>query len=116
MSKRTGRRVERPETESSEKQKRLSSPNLEEIFPQLSSFLSNRRDLGEIHQTGCITLFRDGSALKICLNDRPTRQSCFVSARTLWEALCRADRGLVEGSLTWSSAHYSRRPRKAVDK
>ncbi len=61
-------------------------------------------------------MFVDGDKIKLCVNDRPARQSCFVSGDTLLEALSRVERGLVEGSLGWSSVGYKRRTAKQVYK
>jgi hypothetical protein len=116
MTNNAGRRVNRPAREPEPTQDRVSSPLFCDRFPTLWNFLAIRRDLGEIHQTGSITIFVDGEKIKLCMNDRPTRQSCFVSGDTLGEALERADRGIVEGSLTWSSVGYKRRSAKKVYK
>lgn len=116
MNSKPGRSVSRPMSKSSETTKPLSTPDLAEIFPSLHQFLQNERDFGEIHKTGCVTLFSDGASFKVCLNDRPARQSAFTAHQTLWGALCRADRGLEEGSLQWSAAHYRRRAKRVVNK
>lgn len=116
MTNELGRRVTRPTTQSSETGKPLSRPNLEETFPSLTAFLRERRDLGEYYQTGTATFYIDGPSVKICLNDRPRRLSAFTGGESLWEALCRADRGLLEGSLNWTGANYRRRRSKKVDK
>jgi len=107
-----GRKVERPEpTKSAENGKHVSSPVFRESFPALWEFLAVDRDFGENHKTGCVTLFIDGDKLKLCANDRPARQSCFLSGDGLLEVLCRLDRGLMEGSLRWSKQTYRRRSR-----
>lgn len=111
-----GRKIDKPAPgKSSETGKPVSSPIFEENFPTLWKFLKFRRDLGERHQTGCITIFVDGSKIKLCANDRPARQSCFVSGDTLGEALARLDRGISEGSLNWSSQGYKRRSATKVN-
>ena len=116
MSDKIGRPVARPATTSEPNQNVVSSPLFQDRFPELWQFLAKQRDLGEIHQTGSITMFVDGIKIKLCLNDRPTRQSCFVSGDTLGEALQRANRGIIEGSLKWSSVGYNRRSAKKVYK
>lgn len=116
MNAKKGRRVLRPEVEHEAVGPPVSSPGFQQNFPTLWKFLANRRDLGETHQTGSITMFVDGERIKLCVNDRPTRQSCFVSGETLMEALLRVERGLVEGTLNWSSAGYKRRSAKKVYK
>ena len=116
MSDEKGRKVSRPVSGADQVSGFPSRSGFEENFPRVWKFLKIRRDLGEIHQTGSITIFVDGSKIKLCVNDRPTRQSCFVSGDTLMEALLRVDRGLTEGSLNWSSAGYKRRSSKKVYK
>jgi hypothetical protein len=116
MSSNLGRPVARPVTETESTGETVSTPGFRGHFPILWKFLADRRDLGEIHQTGCVTLFVDGSKIKLCVNDRPSRQSCFVSGDTLMEALARVDRGLAEGSLKWSRQGYKRRSGKKVYK
>lgn len=107
-----GRPVDRPQTsESGQNGKHVSSPIFADNFPTLWEFLTKQRDLGELHKTGCLTLFADGVKLKVCLNDRPARSSCFVSGSGLLEVLARCDRGLLEGSLRWSKKGYQRRSR-----
>ena len=86
-----------------------STPVFADNFPTLWEFLQKQRDLGEIHKTGCVTMFVDGDKIKLCANDRPARQSCFVSGDGLLQALARLDRGLLEGSLRWSKQGYRRR-------
>jgi len=108
-----GRPVARPIQKQAEGQRPgVSSPSFEANFPTLWEFLAKQRDFGEIHKTGCLTLFIEGETLKVCLNDRPTRRSCFMSGKGLLEVLARCDRGLLEGSLTWTQKGYKRR-RKA---
>lgn len=110
-----GRKIDRPElSKSSDTGKPVSTPSFQANFPTLWDFLSKQRDYGEIHKTGCVTLFVDGEKIKLCANDRPSRQSCFISADGLLQALARLDRGLLEGSLQWSSANYRRRSRAKV--
>lgn len=105
-----GRKVNRPaQSELSIPEKPLSRSKFEDNFPHLFCFLSKRRDFGEFHQTGCLTLFIEGETLKVCLNDRPCRQSCFVSGAGLLEVLASADRGLLEGSHKWSKKGYQKR-------
>lgn len=116
MSEKEGRKVSRPKNGADQVSGFPSRAGFEENFPLVWKFLAIRRDLGEIHQTGSITLFVDGRKIKLCVNDRPTRQSCFVSGDTLMEALLRVDRGLAEGSLKWTSAGYKRRSAKKVYK
>ena len=112
-----GRSVTRPKTsELSNCQKPVSSPVFADNFPTLWDFLQKQRDYGEIHKTGCVTIFVDGDKIKLCANDRPARQSCFVSGDGLLEALARLDRGLLEGSLRWSKQGYRRRSAKVVNK
>lgn len=112
-----GRKVERPATrELSNGQKPVSSPVFSDNFPTLWDFLQKQRDFGEIHKTGCVTIFVDGDKIKLCANDRPARQSCFVSGDGLLKALATLDRGLLEGSLNWSKSGYRRRSAKVVDK
>lgn len=105
-----GRKLTRPEqSELSDPQKGVSRPKFADNFPHLWDFLQKQRDFGEIHKTGCVTIFVDGTKIKLCVNDRPTRQSCFVSGDGLLEALARVDRGLMDGSLRWSKQGYKRR-------
>lgn len=112
-----GRKVHRPSTtKSSDTGEPVSSPSFQANFPTLWDFLSKPRDFGEIHKTGCVTIFVDGEKIKLCANDRPARQSCFVSGDGLLKALAVLDRGLLEGSLTWSAANYRRRSRAKVYK
>lgn len=92
-----------------------SSPVFADNFPTLWDFLQKQRDYGEIHKTGCVTIFVDGEKIKLCANDRPARQSCFVSGDGLLEALARLDRGLLEGSLRWSKQGYKRRSAAKVN-
>lgn len=108
-----GRRLTKPELgKLSGCQNGVSSPVFADNFPTLWDFLSRPRDLGEKHQTGCITLFADGVKLKCVVNDRPARQSAFVSADGLLALMARVDRGLIEGSLTFTSSGYQRRSRR----
>jgi len=111
MSEKPGRQVGRPETQSEQVQINPSRGEFAEKWPYLYAFLHDRRDFGETHQTGSMTLFIDGDKLKCCLNDRPTRRSCFASAETLGELFAVADRGIGEGSHRWSAARYKRRSR-----
>lgn len=112
-----GRPVDPPQPRKlSGSEKPVSSPVFADNFPTLWEFLHNQRDYGEIHKTGCVTLFVDGDKIKLCANDRPARQSCFVSGDGLLEALARLDRGLLEGSLRWSKQGYRRRSAKVVNK
>ncbi len=112
-----GRKVDKPApSELSNGQKPVSSPVFADNFPTLWDFLQKQRDYGEIHKTGCVTIFVDGEKIKLCANDRPARQSCFVSGDGLLEALARLDRGLLEGSLRWSKQGYRRRSGKVVNK
>lgn len=105
-----GRKVDKPQlSELSIPQKPVSSPVFADNFPTLWDFLKKQRDYGEFHKTGCVTIFVDGEKIKLCVNDRPARQSCFVSGNGLLEALARVDRGLLEGSLRWSKQGYKRR-------
>ena len=105
-----GRKVFKPEIgKSSDTDKPVSTPVFADNFPHLWLFLTKQRDFGEIHKTGCITIFADGEKIKLCANDRPMRTSCFVSGNGLLEALARLDRGILEGSLTWSKKGYKRR-------
>lgn len=110
---RIGRKLNRPDTSKlSISENGVSSPVFADNFPTLWDFLSRPRDLGEKHKTGCITIFADGVKLKCVVNDRPARQSAFVSADGLLELMARVDRGLIEGSLNFTSSGYQRRPRK----
>lgn len=112
-----GRRVPRPVSpELSESGKHVSTPGFAGMFPTVWNFLSKQRDLGEIHQTGSITIFVDGGKIKLCVNDRPARQSCFVSGDTLMRALEVVEQGLTADSLKWSSAGYRRRSKAQVYK
>ncbi len=107
-----GRPVDRPQfPKSSTSDKCVSTPSFEANFPTLWEFLAKQRDYGEFHKTGCLTLFVEGQTLKVVLNDRPTRQSCFQSGSSLLEVLGRCDRGLLEGSLQWTKKGYQRRRR-----
>lgn len=111
-----GRKVNRPEpTELSVSEKPVSSPVFADNFPTLWDFLQKQRDYGENHKTGCVTIFVDGDKIKLCANDRPARQSCFVSGDNLLQALARLDRGLLEGSLRWSRQGYKRRSATKVN-
>jgi len=116
MSNNAGRPVARPATPPEPSNGSKSSPGFKGNFPQIWEFLANPRDLGEYHKTGSITLFVDGEKIKLCVNDRPARQSCFVSGDTLMEALSTVERGFVEGSLRWSAAGYRRRSAPKVYK
>jgi hypothetical protein len=116
MSDNIGRPVTRPATTPEPAAGSVSTPGFEGHFPITWKFLAIQRDLGEFHKTGSITIFVDGDKIKLCVNDRPTRQSCFVSGDTLMEALQRIERGLLEGSLSWSSVGYKRRSAKKVYK
>lgn len=116
MSDKVGRPVARPATETEPTGETVSRPGFEGNFPLLWQFLQKQRDLGEYHKTGSITIFVDGEKIKLCVNDRPTRQSCFVSGGTLLEALSIVEQGLVEGSLRWSSVGYKRRSAPKVNK
>lgn len=107
-----GRKVDRPApSKSSGSQNPMSTPSFEANFPSLWLFLNKERDFGEKHKTGCFTVFVEGERLKLCLNDRPCRQSAFLAGHGLLEVLARADRGLLEGSLNWTKASYRRRSR-----
>ncbi len=111
-----GRKVDKPApSELSNSQKPVSSPVFADNFPALWDFLQKQRDYGEIHKTGCVTIFVDGERIKLCVNDRPSRQTAFVSGHGLMEALARVDRGLLEGSLRWSKAGYKRRSTAKVN-
>lgn len=115
MSK-PGRSVSRPPSTKLEVSgKPVSSPVFQDNFPTLWDFLARQRDYGEIHRTGCITIFVDGSKLKAVVNDRPARQSAFVSADGLLQLMARIDRGLIEGSLNFTKQGYQRRPRAKVN-
>lgn len=116
MSNNAGRPVARPATSPEPSGGFVSSPGFKGNFPVLWEFLAIQRDLGESHKTGCVTLFVDGDKIKLCVNDRPSRQSCFVSGDTLMEALARVERGLKEGSLKWSRSGYRRRSNPKVSK
>ena len=110
---RIGRPVQPPAmSKLSGSQKPVSSPSFEANFPSLWLFLAKQRDFGEIHKTGCLTLFVEGETMKVCLNDRPCRQSCFVSGHNLLEVLARADRGRLEGSHAWTKKGYQKRGRR----
>lgn len=85
-------------------------------WPSLHAFLWQKRDLGELHQTGALTLFTEGDVLKMVLNDRPCRKSVFISAQSFAELWAKADMGLESGSLNWSGAGYKRRSRVKVYK
>ncbi len=112
-----GRKVDKPATsELSNAEKPASSPVFSDNFPTLWDFLQKQRDYGEIHKTGCVTIFVDGDKIKLCANDRPARQSCFVSGDGLLQALARLDRGLLEGSLRWSKQGYKRRSKANVNR
>lgn len=116
MSDTKGRKVDRPSVQREPGLRNLSRSPFEESFPVLWQFLAIQRDLGESHKTGCVTLFVDGDKIKLCVNDRPSRQSTFVSGSTLMEALARVDRGLKEGSLNWSRSGYKRRSAPKVNR
>ena len=112
-----GRKLTRPkQRELSIQEKPVSSPVFADNFPTLWEFLEKRRDFGEYHQTGCVTIFVDGDKIKLCANDRPNRQSSFVSGDNLLQALARLDRGLLEGSLRWSKQGYKRRSAAKVNR
>jgi len=107
-----GRPVDRPQTgKSGQNGKPVSSPIFADNFPTLWDFLTIQRDFGELHKTGCMTIFADGDRLKMVLNDRPARSSCFMAAGSLLELMAVADRGLFEGSHKWSKKGYQRRSR-----
>jgi len=116
MSDKPGRKVSHNTGSDEPDDRPVSTPGFKGNFPTLWKFLAKRRDLGETHQTGCITLFVDGEKIKLCINDRPTRQSSFVSGSSLLEALARAERGIKEGSLTWTRANYKRRTKVQVNR
>jgi len=116
MPSNPGRRVGPPTIPQEPSARSVSTPPFQQTFPVLWEFLAVQRDLGEMHKTGSVTLFVDGDKIKLCVNDRPRRHSCFVSGDTLLEALARVDRGLKEGSLNWSSVGYKRRSAKKVNK
>lgn len=104
-----GRSVPRPVSPKIEdSQNGVSTPGFQGHFPKIWEFLSKCRDFGEFHQTGSITIFVDGSKIKLCVNDRPTRHSCFMSGSTLMEALSSVESGMSEGSLKWSRVGYKR--------
>ncbi len=96
--------------------KPVSTPGFQGHFPNLWDFLSKQRDFGEFHQTGSITIFVDGSQIKLCVNDRPSRHSCFMSGPTLMDALTSVEQGMRDGTLKWSQVGYKRRSAKKVYK
>jgi len=86
----------------------------EDRYPSLYSFLHDQRDYGELHKTGSITIFIDGDKLKMVLNDRPTRKSCFISGDSFGELFAKADMGLESVSHNWTGKGYQRRSRSKV--
>ncbi len=116
MASSPGRPVSRPATKPEQTGGDQSRAGFRAHFPKIWQFLAIPRDFGEFHQTGSITLFIDGEKIKLCVNDRPSRHSCFMSGETLMEALGRVETGMAEGSLKWSRVGYKRTKARKVDK
>lgn len=106
MTMQAGRRVARPATTADQTKVAASTPVFAENYPHLYRFLSESRRTENFTKTGAMTVFWEDGVFKVCLNDRPNYQSCFVSHQELSGAFRIADRGLGSRGLTWRRKGY----------
>lgn len=59
---------------------------------------------GSSRETSTVTAFSDDGVVKLCLNDRDRERTCWVSGRTLLEALIRLEEALRSGVVDWRRA------------
>jgi len=105
-AKELGRGVSRPKTAAVEIDRGPQS--FATAFPRLQSFLADPLQTPEGPQTGCMTVFFEDGRYKLCLNDRPKGQSCFVSSTILAECYRIAERGFQSKTLRWRVKGYKR--------
>jgi hypothetical protein len=74
---------------------------LAELWPAIHEFLTLADEAGKKRETSTLTLFADGPACKVILNDRDKGFVLWVSAASWREALMVLEADLVSGSADW---------------
>jgi hypothetical protein len=106
MTTKAGRSIARPANSAEQVEASRSTPVFAENYPHLYRWLSESRKTENFVKTGAMTVFWEDGVFKVCLNDRPNYQSCFVSHQELSGALRIADRGIGSRGLKWRRKGY----------
>lgn len=79
-------------------------------LPSLWSFLTQAEwEDGSSRQTGTLTLMVQDGMAKICVNDRDSESSCFVSGSSFTTLFKVVDTALAEGKLEFRLNPWARR-------
>lgn len=91
------------------KEARFIDHDFEAKYPTLAEYMTcTVYDDNKYRRTATLLLFVDDGVLRLCLNDRDTNRSAFVTAGTMEEALSAMEMGLLDGSLDWrNKQNYS---------
>lgn len=92
-----------------------SECELSTLFPAVYSFVTTTQFAGGEKRTpGSITLFRaQEGGLRLCMNDKDSEETAFVSGASLSELLSRANDGLESGNLDWRTQKRKPQGRKS---
>lgn len=87
-----------------------SDPELKNQYPTLYEYLSSAvYSDNSKRKTATLLVFVELGMCKVCLGDRDLQRQCFVSARTLNEALSVLDDQLHTDSVDWRPAKAQKR-------
>lgn len=86
-----------------------SDPEFVSSYPTLFAYMTQETwEDGTPRQTATLTLYVDGSALTVIINDRHNVRSAFVNEASLFSALLKIEAGLVDNTLEWRAKKDSR--------
>lgn len=84
-------------------------PALREDYPRIHQFLTQSRWGGVTRKTGTLLVFCDDCKFKVCLNDRETGMSAFLSFGSILEALDGLEKALTIGDLDWRTPKWKKK-------
>ena len=110
-----GRKVSAPKARKETQSTALQSDCKDELnWPALFRFLHIKRETAETAKTGSLTIFTIDGRVKLVLNDRPNRKSCFLSGEHFGDVFRKAEEMLAAGTCQWRAKGYQRRSRAKV--
>lgn len=82
----------------------VNDPELASNYPSLYAYLTQDRwPDGNYRLTSTITVFVDGGALTVVLNDRDNNRSAFANEASLHSALAALDSAITDDTIEWRS-------------
>ena len=103
LKKATTTHTRQPET------KHPLSPSLEDLFPNLFSYLTQDTwEDGSTRVTSTVLFFVERGELKCCLSDRDAQRSAFITGSDFQGLLEAVESGLEEDTLDWRQKRLAR--------